>query len=132
MFKHTGDGAIAVFTDPAAAVTAAVAIQRMMVSTSWLCPEPIQVRVAVNTGTVVERDGDFYGPPVNRVARLVSHCPPGAVLVGNATATLLTESSLGAVALRPVGADRAEGVRASRSSCIRRLPLRGGQPDHPR
>jgi predicted ATPase len=103
VFKHTGDGAIAVFADPVAAMMAAIAIQRVMGSTSWTCPEPIQVRVAVNTGTVVERDGDFYGSPVNRVARLVSRCPPGAVLVGNATATLLAESSLGEVALRPAG-----------------------------
>jgi predicted ATPase len=103
VFKHTGDGAIAVFADPTAAVLAAAEIQRVMVSTSWQCPESVQIRVAVNTGTVVERDGDFYGPPVNRVARLAARCPPGAVLVGNATATLLMESSLGEVALRPAG-----------------------------
>ena len=103
VFKHTGDGAIAVFTDPAAAVMAAVAIHRAMAATAWRCPEPIQLRIAVSTGTVVERDGDFYGTPVNRVARLAGVCPPGAVLVAHATVGLLADASLDSIALRPVG-----------------------------
>jgi predicted ATPase/class 3 adenylate cyclase len=110
VFKHTGDGALAVFEDPAAAVQAAAEIQRAIASRPWRVPESLRVRVAVNTGTVVERDGDYYGPPVNRVARLVGACPPGAVLLGQATVVLLTETALDGVELRRVGQLQLKGL----------------------
>jgi class 3 adenylate cyclase len=55
VFKHTGDGAIAAFADPAAAVLAAAEIQRTMSTLAWRTPDGLRVRVAVNTGAVVER-----------------------------------------------------------------------------
>jgi len=77
VFKHTGDGMIAVFADPAAAVGAAASIQRVIGETGWQHAEGVQVRAAVHTGAVYQRDGDMFGTAVNRVARLLGACPPG-------------------------------------------------------
>jgi predicted ATPase len=110
VFKHTGDGAIAAFADPTAGVLAAAEIQRTISGLTWRTPDGLQVRVAVNTGAVVERDGDLFGTPVNRVARLVSVCPPGAVLVANSTASLIEDSSLGPIELRVVGRAALKGL----------------------
>lgn len=89
--KHTGDGMIAVFDDPVAAVGAAAAIQRAIGETTWQQADGVQVRAAVHTGVVYQRDGDVFGTAVNRVARLMGVCPPGGVLVSNAAAGLLTD-----------------------------------------
>jgi class 3 adenylate cyclase len=32
----------------------------------------LRVRMALHMGAVEEREGDYFGPPVNRVARLLS------------------------------------------------------------
>jgi class 3 adenylate cyclase len=88
VFKHTGDGVLAMFSDPFAEVAAAAAIQRTIAEVHWRNPIGLRLRAAVNTGTLVERDGDVFGTPVNRVARLLQLCPAGGVLVGDATASL--------------------------------------------
>jgi adenylate cyclase len=40
-----------------------------------------EVRVAVGFGPVLNREGDLYGPMVNKVSRVVPVCRPGRVLV---------------------------------------------------
>src|SRR5215510_6882932 len=57
VFKHTGDGALAVFEDPVAAVTAASEIQRALRSIAWRAEGGLRARVAVHAGTVIERHG---------------------------------------------------------------------------
>jgi class 3 adenylate cyclase len=41
----------------------------------------LRVRMALHTGAAEERDGDYFGPPVNRVARLLSAAHGGQVLL---------------------------------------------------
>ena len=41
----------------------------------------LRVRAAVHTGTADERDGDYFGPALNRVARLLAIGHGGQVLV---------------------------------------------------
>jgi predicted ATPase/class 3 adenylate cyclase len=103
VFKHTGDGAMAVFDDPVAAILAASAIQRALGSAVWRTPGGVYARAAVHSGTVIERDGDRFGIAVNRAARLVGVCPPGGVVVSAATAALVTDRRLDGVTLREVG-----------------------------
>jgi predicted ATPase/class 3 adenylate cyclase len=110
VFKHTGDGAMALFADPSAAVKGAAEIQRVIGATTWSTPEPLSVRVAVNTGTVVERHGDVFGTPVNRTARILDFCPAGAVVVGSATAALLRDAVLDPLTLRLVGPVELRGL----------------------
>ena len=72
VFKHTGDGMIAVFDDPVAAVGAAAAAQRTIGDTVWQHADGVQIRAAVHTGVVYQRDGDMFGTAVNRLARILS------------------------------------------------------------
>jgi class 3 adenylate cyclase len=116
VFKHTGDGMMATFENAAASASAAAEIQRVLGERSWRVPGGIRVRVALHSGSVHERDGDLFGPPVNRLARLLSRSSPGAVIVSDATASLLADGmpdgldlfEIGRVELRDVG--RSEAV----------------------
>jgi predicted ATPase/class 3 adenylate cyclase len=103
VFKHTGDGMIAVFDDPVAAVGAAASIQQAIGAALWQQPEGLRVRAAVHTGVVYPRDGDLFGTAVNKVARLLGVCPPGAVLVSGATTGLLTDRAPEGLTLQPIG-----------------------------
>lgn len=94
LFKHTGDGACAVFAEPAAALDAARSAQERLGSEVWPTAVPIRVRMGVHTGVAQERDGDYYGPTLNRVGRLMSAGHGGQVLVSAATAELTTEAGL--------------------------------------
>jgi predicted ATPase/class 3 adenylate cyclase len=109
VFKRTGDGAMAVFDDPVAAVTAGSEIQRALRSTRWRTEGGIRVRVAVHAGTVIERDGDFFGTAVNRAARLVGVCPPDTVVVSGVTAELVADRPLDGVRLAAVGSVQLRG-----------------------
>ena len=49
------------------------------------------VRLALHTGAAEERDGDYFGPPVNRVARLLSAAHGGQVLLSLPTQELVRD-----------------------------------------
>ena len=68
--KGEGDSTFSVFAHPADAVAAAVAIQEAVGAEPWPTAEPLRVRAGVHTGDAEPRDGDWYGPAVNRAARL--------------------------------------------------------------
>jgi class 3 adenylate cyclase len=103
VFKHTGDGMVAVFDDPVAAVSAAAGVQQVIGAAQWQQPDGLRVRAAVHTGVVYPRDGDLFGTAVNKVARLLGVCPPGAVLVTNVVAGLLADRGPEGLGLRAVG-----------------------------
>ncbi len=86
--KHTGDGVLAVFGDPADAVRAAARIQRSLDQAGWP-GEPLRVRIGIHTGHAVERNGDYYGLAVSSAARIADAGHGGQVLVSTATASLL-------------------------------------------
>ena len=88
VFKHTGDGMAATFPEPDQALAAASAVQRAIGSEPWSVPGGVRVRVAIHSGAVHERDGDMFGPAVNRSARLLGCCPAGAVMVSEVTAEI--------------------------------------------
>ncbi len=78
--KTMGDAFHAVFRDASDAVAAAVDAQRRLLDESWDDLDGLRVRMALHTGVTEERDGDYYGPPMNRVARLLvtAHLQPQA------------------------------------------------------
>lgn len=89
VIKHTGDGIMAVFVSPVAAVKAACRIQNAVEA---LKPEPgrpdFKVRIGAAAGEPIERGDDFFGTTVNLAARLCAHAEPGKVLVTNGIAEL--------------------------------------------
>ncbi len=80
LFKHTGDGVCAAFASAPDAVAAAVDAQRRL---------ELPVRMGLATGTAEWRDDDYFGPVVNRAARVMAAGHGGQILLGAATAGLV-------------------------------------------
>jgi adenylate cyclase len=78
LIKTTGDGFLAEFASPIAALRCAIAIQGELSSN----PGPLRMRIGINLGDVlVEQSGDVYGEGVNVAARLEALCDPGGILI---------------------------------------------------
>jgi predicted ATPase/class 3 adenylate cyclase len=104
--KTTGDGLMAVFADPAHAVTAAVAAQRGLLAEAWPTGCAIRVRVGIHTGDAESRGGDFFGPAVNRTARIMAAGHGGQVLLSDATAAAVGGRLAEGATLRDLGEHR--------------------------
>ena len=89
VFSTAGDAFSAAFSTPAEAVGAAVEAQRRLGAEDW--PVGVRVRMGVHSGTAEERDGDYFGPAVNRAARVMSAGHGGQVLVSLATEELVRD-----------------------------------------
>jgi predicted ATPase len=110
VFKHTGDGMIAVFDDADDAARGALGATGALADGDWGVVGRLEIRVSVHAGSASERDGDFFGPPVNKVARINGVGHPGQVLVSDVARQLMGEPAgvdLGAHQLR----DLSEAVR---------------------
>jgi predicted ATPase/class 3 adenylate cyclase len=106
VFKTVGDAFCAVFPTASDALEAALEIQRRLLSSEWEQSEPLRVRMALHTGAAEERDGDYFGPPVNRVARLLSAAHGGQVLLSLPTQELVRDQLLVGTTLRDLGEHR--------------------------
>lgn len=78
VFKTTGDGFLAIFASVADALGAATLIQR------GFAGRPLQLRLGLNLGDVLEENGDVFGDDVNVAARLEGMAEPGTVYVSAA------------------------------------------------
>jgi predicted ATPase/class 3 adenylate cyclase len=106
VFKTVGDAFCAAFATPQAALAAVLDAQRALGAEPWPTARPIRVRMSLHTGVCEERDDDYFGPVVNRTARLEAVAHGGQVLVSGATAELLSEALPAGVALRDLGSHR--------------------------
>src|SRR5580692_6695978 len=115
VFKAVGEAYRAVFGDPVAALSSAVAIQRAVGAEPWPSGLPIRVCMAVHSGACAERDGDYAGPVANRTARLLDIGHGGQVLVTAAAYALLADRLPGGIGLRDLGEQRLKDLgRAER------------------
>jgi predicted ATPase/class 3 adenylate cyclase len=106
VFKTVGDAFCAVFPAAAAAVSAAVGIQQAAAAEPWSTETPIRVRIGMHSGVCEERDADYFGPTVNRVARLEAAAHGGQTVLSGATAALLGSALPSGVSLRDLGEHR--------------------------
>jgi predicted ATPase/class 3 adenylate cyclase len=90
VFKTAGDAFLAAFKRPSDAVNAAIAAQRSLAAHDWSSVAGLKVRMAVHCGTAEKRDGDYFGPALNRCARLLSLAHGGQVLATSTSAELLS------------------------------------------
>ena len=72
VFKTAGDAFYAVFAQPQDALAAALSLQEALHDERWPASTPILVRMALHSGEAQQRAGDYFGPPLNVVARLLS------------------------------------------------------------
>lgn len=91
VFKTGGDSFCASFASPHQALRSAIAAQSDLVDTQWETEEPIKVRMALHTGTAQLRDNDYFGPTLNRTARLMSAGHGGQILCSASTQHLLAD-----------------------------------------
>jgi len=89
VFKTVGDAFCATFAAARDAVGAAGSAQRSLHVETWPEKAALKVRMALHTGECEERDGDYFGPAVNRVARLEATAHGGQVVVSRSTAEVL-------------------------------------------
>lgn len=106
VFKTVGDAFCAVFPTAPSAVAAALEAQRALSMEDWSAINGLAVRVAVHTGDTQERDGDYFGPAVNRVARLLAIGHGHQVLVSGVAAELAQSALPSQVVLRDLGTHR--------------------------
>ncbi len=111
LFKHTGDGVLAAFSSPKAAVDAAIAAQQKL---------ELPVRMGIATGEVELRDGDYFGAVLNRAARVMAAGHGGQILLAESTAVLLS-----GVDLLDLGARRLRDLPTPPISLLRARPTRG-------
>src|SRR5260370_35354268 len=86
VFKTVGDSFCAAFRTAAAGIDAAVSAQRAIGAYAWRTSRPINVRMGLHSGACEERDGDYFGPVVNRAARLGAATHGGKVVESGAPA----------------------------------------------
>jgi class 3 adenylate cyclase len=103
VFKTAGDSFCAAFSAARPGLDAALDAQRDLAAQSWPTSQPIVVRMALHAGVCEERDGDYFGPAVNRTARLLAVAGGGQVLVSGAAAELLSDELPDGVGLRELG-----------------------------
>ncbi len=106
VFKTIGDAFCAAFARSSDAVAAMLAAQLALAAEDFSAVEGLRVRAAIHTGSADERDGDYFGPAVNRVARLLSIGHGGQVLVSATAADLLHGELPPLVSLRDLGQHR--------------------------
>jgi predicted ATPase len=102
--KSMGDGVLAVFESPLHGVAAAVAAQRALDELD--AGVTLRVRMGVHCGPASERDGDYFGPTLNRAARLMGLGHGGQVLVSDAVAVLVRDHVPPTMTLRDLGEHR--------------------------
>jgi predicted ATPase/class 3 adenylate cyclase len=101
VFATGGDGFAAAFTRAGDALGAAREAAADLAMERWPPEAGIRVRMALHTAEAVERDGDYFGPGVNRAARILAIAHGGQILCSQATAGII-----GSVDLVSLGAHR--------------------------
>ncbi|HEX9438853.1 MAG TPA: helix-turn-helix domain-containing protein, partial [Roseiflexaceae bacterium] len=106
VFKTVEDSVCAAFATAPAALAAALETQRALQGEPWGLTGPLHVRMALHTGTAETRDDDYFGPPLNRLARLLSVGHGSQILISLATTELVRDQLPPEVALRDLGMHR--------------------------
>jgi predicted ATPase len=106
VFKTVGDAFCAAFARAGDAVAAALAAQRALASQAWPGDVTLQVRMGIHSGLCEERDGDYFGPTVNRAARLAAVAHGRQVVVSEATVDLTRDSLPSGILFKDLGRHR--------------------------
>jgi predicted ATPase/class 3 adenylate cyclase len=106
IFGTAGDAFCAAFSTAPRALAAACDAQAALTAEPWAEPDSIKVRMAVHTGIAELRDGNYFGPPLNRVARLLAAGHGGQILLSLAAQQLVRDRLPDGVQLRDMGERR--------------------------
>ncbi len=122
--RSEGDSAFAVFSDPAAALDAAVSIQRSLGEEEWPTKSPLLLRIGLHVGNAAG-EGDYFGPAVNRCARLRDLGHGGQTLLSADLARALNGRDVTPATFRDLGEFALRGIEGAMrvfQVCHPRLP----------
>jgi predicted ATPase/class 3 adenylate cyclase len=126
VFATGGDGFAVAFTRADDAVGVAIDAQTALALEPWPAAARIRVRMGVHTGEAAERDGNYFGPAVNRAARLMAVSHGGQVVVSGATRDVLGAK----IELRDLGEHRLRDL--ARPERVFQVVIAGVDDDFPR
>lgn len=129
--RGEGDATFSVFERPSAAASAAIELQDAVTHEPWALRDPLRVRMALHTGEVELRDGDYFGRAVNRVARLRSLADGGQILCSGATAELVIDSLADDVMLTDLGMRHLKNLSRPEHVFELRLETTENRPESP-
>jgi predicted ATPase/class 3 adenylate cyclase len=129
VFKTVGDAFCAVFSRPEDAVAAMLAAQRAFEAEDFSAVDGLPIRAAIHTGTADERGGDYFGPAVNRVARLLAIAHGGQVIASGVTQDLALGALPAQAAFKDLGAHRLKDL--SRPEQVYQLVAPGLRSEFP-
>jgi predicted ATPase/class 3 adenylate cyclase len=101
--KTTGDGLMAVFASAVDGLSACLKAQHDLAREPWGQTGPLRVRMALHVGEAAVRNGDYFGPTLNRAARIMSAGHGGQVLLSAAAAAVVTDDLPNGSTLRDLG-----------------------------
>ena len=104
--KTTGDGMMAVFGNVADGASASLLAQRDLAREPWDETGPLRVRMGLHVGPADQRGGDFFGPTVNRTARIMAAGHGGQILLSASAGALVKERSPQGARLLDLGEHR--------------------------
>ncbi len=113
IFKTLGDAFCVAFADVYDAIDASVAAQRMLGAQDFSGVDGVGVRMAIHVGESDERDGDYFGPTLNRVARLLAVAHGGQIVLSGAVAGRLDGRLPRDTSMRDLGEHRLKDLTAS-------------------
>ena len=118
VFKTLGDAFCVAFGAAHDALAAAIDLQLGLLAEDWQAmgmATPLSLRLALHTGPVETREGDYFGPTLNRTSRLLATAHGGQSLLSEATAVMVREHLLGNMALKGLGEHRLKDLQRAES-----------------
>ena len=109
VFATGGDGFAVAFQRADDAVAAGIAGQRGLRDARWPQNSALSVRMGAHTGDTVERDGDYFGPAVNRASRVMDAANGDQFVITVVTDALIGDHAAG-VTPRHLGPHRFKGL----------------------
>jgi TolB-like protein/class 3 adenylate cyclase/Tfp pilus assembly protein PilF len=125
VFKTGGDAFCAAFHTAPDALAAALEAQRAIHAERWPEAAKLRVRMALHTSAAEFRDGDYFGAPLNRVARLLAAGHGGQTLLSESTHDLCRDH------LPPLATAKALGEHGLKDLARREAVFQLCHPDLP-
>ena len=113
VFKTVGDAFCAAFHTAMDCINCVLSIQKIINEEPWDLPEQIKVRMSIHTGEAIERNNDYYGPALNRVARLEAITSGGQILMSLVTAELIRDMLSEPMSIKFMGDHRLKDLTRS-------------------
>jgi predicted ATPase/class 3 adenylate cyclase len=110
VFATGGDGFCVVFQRASAALEAVLVVRKTLHEFAWPEGVTLKVRMGLHTGEAIERGGDYFGPSVNRAARLLTVAGGDQIVVSATTASLIADRLPPGVRLVDAGAFTLRGL----------------------